>query len=78
MVPYTQFTGPIGPGYDRPFVKAVSNHEFLMLFIPYERQSGIQMLRSARGHLELRLESNTEARLYNWSASAVDAVLSAN
>ena len=45
-----------------------------MLFIPYEKQSGIQLLRSARGHLELRLESNTEARLYNWSASAVDAV----
>ncbi len=78
VVPYTQFTGPIGPGYDRPFAKALSNHEFMMLFIPYEKQSGIQLLRSARGHLELRVENATEVRLYNWSASAVDAVLSAN
>jgi hypothetical protein len=78
VAPYTRFTGPIGPDYDRPFAKAVSNHEFMMLFTPYEEQSGIQLLRSARGHLELRVESATEVRLYNWAASAVDAVLSAN
>jgi hypothetical protein len=78
VAPYTRFSGPIGPGYDRPFAKALSNHEFMMLFIPYEEQSGIQLLRSARGHLELRVESATEVRLYNWAASAVDAVLSAN
>jgi hypothetical protein len=78
VAPYTQFTGPIGPGYDRHFVKAISNHELMMLFVPYEEQSGVQMLRSARGYLELRVESATEVRLYNWAASAVDAVLSAN
>lgn len=78
VAPYTRFSGPIGPDYDRPFATVISNNEFMMIFTPYEEQSGIQMLRSARGHLELRVESSTEARLYNWAATPVTAVLSAD
>jgi len=72
------FSGSAGPGYDRPFLKAVSNNEFVMIGKAYSSESGLQMVRSSRGYLELRRVSPTEARLYNFSATTVEAVLSAD
>ena len=76
--PYTTFSGSVGPGYDSVFAQAVSNHEFIAIDKPYDEEAGIQMLHATRGYLELRLESPTELRLYNFTAQTVNAVVSAN
>ena len=78
MAPYTTFTGTVGPGYETFFAKATSNHTFMGIFEPYDEDAGIQMLHAARGYLDLRLESPTELRLYNYTAHAVNALVSAD